>query len=658
VSEARSAVPPHVAAVLAKALEKLPADRFESAKAFGEALDDPGFSYTARTPGRGTTAITAPAMRKAPSRTPLLAAGAVAVLALALVAWTLLRPEPVQPLARLDLALGDITPNPFDDVVISPDGTTLAVAGARGGEQAIWIRRIGEADFTKLAGTESGRNPSFSPDSRWLVFRRQSDQALVKVSSAGGGTITLHQGGDPSPFWPHWGTPEWIVFISPAGLFRVPATGGTPEQIPGAGGLWPFLLPDGSGVLHAANNNVNFYDFATDSSTVLVPSARHQSYVATGHLLYVAEDGGLFAVPFDLGKHEVTGPPVRVLDRVAATGVRRGYSISRDGILVHHEGRATLGGLAGDRRFLIMGFDGGVDTVRLPSGGHFAPRFSPDGRMIAYGSASGAGGDDHLFTFDLVSGTNTQITFEGTNDDPIWSPDGTRLVFEAENLEGADGPDLYVKAVDNSTPPRQVLTRPGGQWPTGWLADGTILYTSFGGSDADLFTIPVDSGGEPRVYLEAPWWEAALSVSPDGSLGAFEADEAGRRDIWLRTFPVAEGKWRVTTGGMGLAPRWSPDGQFVYFVRNGNPEDSLFRVPVERTPQGGVVVRGEELVFTHNFSGTANWDLHPDGRRAVITDAGSSNPTTTAASDVDRYLVVLNWFSEMLSRIGREAGGR
>jgi len=662
VSETRSAVPPHVAAVLAKALEKLPADRFESAKAFGEALEDPGFNYTARTPGRGTTAaVPGQSARKPTSRAPLLALGAVAVLALALVAWTLLRPEPVQPVVRLDLALGDITPNGFDDVVISPDGTTLAVAGTRNGEQAIWIRRIGEADFTKLAGTESGRNPSFSPDSRWLVFRRQSDGALVKVSSVGGGTITLFSGGDPSPYWPNWGSEDWIVFISTSGLYRIPATGGTPEQLPGAGGLWPFLLPDGSGVLHASNNNVNFYDFTTDSSTVLVPNARHPSYAATGHLLYVAEDGGLFAVPFDLGKHEVTGPPVRVLDRVAATGVRRGYSISRDGILVHHQGTATLGGTAGDRRFLILDFEGGADTVRLPSGGHFSPRFSPEGRMLAYGSTSGAGGDDHIFTFDLVSGTNTQITFEGSNGDPIWSPDGTRLVFGAENLEGADGPDLYVKAVDNSTPARQVLTRPRGQWPTGWLADGTILYTSFGGSDTDLFTVPVDSGGEPRVYLEAPWRESNLAVSPDRTLGAFEADEAGRRDIWLRTFPVAEGKWRVTTNGPGHSARWSPDGEYVYFIRNGNPADSLFRVRTDRTPQGGVVVRAEELVLAIDISGAVNWDLHPDGRRAVLTVAVNTAGNGTAVdgqAGPDRYLVVLNWFSEMLSRIGREGGGQ
>ncbi len=658
VSEARTAVPPHVAAVLAKALEKLPADRFDSAKAFAEALEDPTFSYTARTPGRGTAAITAPPARKTQSRTPLLAVGAVAVLALALVAWTMLRPEPPQPVVRLDLALGEITPNGVDDVVISPDGTTLAVAGTRSGEQAVWIRRIGEADFTKLAGTESARNPSFSPDSRWLVFRRQSDGALVKVSSVGGGTITLFSGGDPSPYWPHWGTEEWIVFISPSGLFRIPATGGTPELIPGGGGLWPFLLPDGSGILHSASNNVNFFDFATDSSKVLVPNARHPSYVATGHLLYVAEDGGLFAVPFDLGKHEVTGPPVRVLDRVAATGVRRGYSISRDGILVHHEGQSALGGLVGDRRFLIRDFDGGVDTVRLPPGGHFSPRFSPDGRMIAYGSTAATGGDDIIFTFDLVSGTNTQITFEGSSDDPIWSPDGTRLVFDASNVDGADGEDLYVKAADNSGPALQLLTRPGNQWPTGWLADGTILYSSGTAGNMDLFTVTSDSGGEPRVYLEAPWREANLTVSPDGTLGAFEADEAGRRDIWLRTFPVAEGKWRVTTGGVGVAPRWSPDGQYVYFTRAGAPEDSLFRVRVDRTAQGGVVVRGEELVLTHDISGIGNWDLHPDGRRALITVAGNSGPTPTGEGGTDRYLVVLNWFSEMLSRIGREGGGQ
>jgi len=654
VSETRTAVPPHVGAALMKALEKLPADRFESARAFGDALADENFSYTARTPGRGTAAVSAPRPRPA-RRGPLLALGAVAVLATAVAAWALLRPTPEPPVVRLDLSFGDLEPAPYSDVVISPDGTTLAVAGTRNGEQAIWVRRIEEADFTRLAGTETGRDPSFSPDSRWLVFRRNSDQALVKVSAAGGGTITLHQGGDPSPYWPHWGTPDWIVFISPGGLFRVPATGGTPEGITG-GGLWPFLLPDGSGVLHAQNGAISFTDFVTDSSRVLVPNARHPSYVATGHLLYVAEDGGLFAVPFDLGRHEVTGPPVRVLDRVAATGVRRGYSISRDGVLVHHEGAAAMGGAAGSRRFVILDFDGGTDTLRLPPGSFNDPRFSPDGRTLAYRNVA-QGDASRIFTFDLVSGTNTQITFEGEAFEPVWSPDGTRLVYSASGVEGADGVDLYIKPVDNSTEARQLLTRPGAQGPSGWLADGTILFTSFSADMADLLTVPVEGSGTPVPYLEAPWRELDLTVSPDGTLGAFGSNETGRPDVWIRNFPVPEGKWRVTTAGSGHSPRWSPDGQFVYFVRNGSPADSLFRVRIDRTPQGGVVVRGEELVVALDIGGSANWDLHPDGRRAVVTvpvAAAGPRPGAAAQAGPDRYLVVLNWFREMLSRTGQQ----
>jgi len=649
--ELRKSIPPNLSAALARALEKLPADRFESARAFGDALADEGFHYAAGTPGRGTTAVgaTRPA---AASRAPLLVLGAVAALALGAAAWALTRPVPEPPVVRLDLAFGDIEPDPYGDVVISPDGTTLAFSGRQNGERAIWIRRIEDADFTSLEGTIGGSDPSFSPDSRWLVFSRNSDEALVKVSTAGGGVITLHSGGDPRPVFPHWGTDDWIVFSGPTGLFRIPATGGAPERVQG-GGSTQFLLPDGSGGLHAQNNNVAFTDFATDSSRVLVPNARHPSYLATGHLVYVAEDGGLFAVPFDLGRHEVTGPPVRVLDRVAATGVRSGYSISRDGVLVHHEGTADLTG-AQARRFVIIDLEtGAADTLRLPSGNVSHQRFSPNGRMLAY-FRGGQGIQGGLFTFDLVSGTNTQITSEGRTTYPVWSPDGTRLAYAAQDVEGADGADLYVKPVDNSGEARQLLSRPGDQDPTGWLADGTILVNSFVGNNADLLTLPAEGGGDPVTYLEAPWAEYDLTVSPDGILGAFTSQEMGRGDIWIRNFPVAEGKWRVTTNGPGYLARWSPDGDYVYFVRFGAPADSLFRVRVDRAPGGVPVIRGEELVITVDIAGSF-WDLHPDGRRVVVAVAEEApSPGGTTQTGTDRYLVVLNWFREMLGRIGQQ----
>jgi len=660
VSEARSAVPPHVAAVLAKALEKLPADRFESAKAFGEALSDESFTYIARTPGRGTAAIPAQPPTTRGKRTRFIEAALVVLLAGA-AAWGWLRPEPEEMASRFDLSLGGLEPNINADVIISPDGSMIALAAGTGAEQAIYLRRVGELNFQKVLGTDGAQQASFSPDNQWIVFRK-TDNTLVKVAVTGGGAMTLLSGGEINPFSPHWGKDDNIVITGPQGVYLIPASGGEPKRLENVGGTRPFLLPDGSGVLHTGSGGggVSVLDFETDSSIVLIPNAQHPSYVETGHLLYVAEDGGLFAVPFDLGRHRVTGPAVRVLDRVAATFVRRGYSVSRAGVLVHHEGAGTLAaGPALATKLLIMDLDGGTDTVPLPTGRRMNPRFSPDGRFIAYEMVDQSrNGETDIYTFDRVTGTNTQITFEGDNDDPVWSPDGTRILFD-KDVDGA-GEELHIKPVDNSTAEELVLTMPGDQVPTAWLDDDTVMFESYsgGGGTGDLYTYSLKDNGEPKPYLEAPWVERGGQVSPDRTLAALVSTETGVAEIWLRTWPVPEGKWRISFGGFNSrAPRWSPDGQFVYFWRRGTPIDTLYRARVDRNP--GVVVRGAEQVLTIVTENLEFWDIHPDGRHLITTVRAGAAPTqasaVAAAPQVDRYLVVLNWFTELRALTARGA---
>jgi serine/threonine-protein kinase len=534
----------------------------------------------------------------------------------------------------------------------------LAVSATVGSEQAIYLRRIGEADFRKVPDTDNGRFPSFSPDGQWLVFRDNSENTLVKVAVAGGGALTLVDDDAISPFDPHWGENDVIVFTGPQGIFTVSATGGVPRQHTiSASGRNPHLLPDGRGALivpgGAGGSSIEYLDLESDSSWVIVPEGRHATYVATGHVLYAPPSGGLFAVPFDLDAREVTGPPRRVLNRVAFSNVRRGYSVSRRGILVHLEGEGVAFGTGGlQTRFLIVDRAGAIDTIRHPSGVNFDPRFSPDGRKIAYEFA-GRGGESHIYTYDLLTGTNPQITFEGDNDDPEWSPDGTRLMFNSDR--GESGDDIYVKAADNSGEAELVLSRPGGLFVSHWFREDTILVEALD-EQLDLLVHSGLADDTARPFLQAPWDEFVARVSPDGKLVAYSSEETGEEEIWLQDFPVPAGKRRVSFGGDAAGARWSPDGSLLYFWRAGGGRtiDSLFSVRIERTPS--VVVHQPEYVFGTDITGGSNsWDLHPDGERFVITVAeGSPEPAAAAASGVPatRYLVVLNWFEELKERLG------
>jgi len=649
VTTLRNTVPAHVAAAIHTAIQKLPADRFPTAAAFAEALGNTGYTTATAVPGA------AAAGKGLRHNRPALALGGLAAVAIAVALWGWFRPEPQAEPVLLDLALGGITLTNSGEVIISPDGSMLAVGGIRDGQEAIWLRRIGEPDFQKVLGTDNGQRPSFSPDNQWIVFRRNSDNSLVKVAVTGGGAMTLVGSGDINPFESHWGTDEWIVFGSPQGVHRVPASGGPVELLAGAGGRQPLLLPDGSGVLHTLNGDVSVLDFSTDSSTVLVPEARHPVYVATGHLLYIAEDGGLFAVPFDLGAHRVTGPAVRVLDRVAGTNARRGYSVSRNGTLVHYEGEVGnfTGGTGAPTAFVLMDLSGKGDTIPLPPGRRLSPRFSPDGRTVAYEFVAPArNGPTDIYTFDLVTGTNAQITFDGDNDNPIWSPDGKRIVWDRDTAPNME--DLFVKLADNSGPMELMLAMPAHQNATGWLEDGTVLLESFGGgqSSSDLLVYSPDEKGAAKVWLNAPWDEFELAVSPDRTLAAHVGDETNDEEVWLRTWPVPEGKWRVSFGGNAYSPRWSPDSRYIYFWQIETPTSTLFRARVDRTPS--IVVRAPERVLSLALDGDSGWDLHPDGERFIATVPGPvvSGAAGPAAAE-SRYLVVLNWFTELKALTSR-----
>ena len=659
VTKIRKSVPPHVAAATAQSLEKLAADRFDSAAKFAAALTNPSFTLPT------TQATVASAPTSDPWKRVAMAAAAVAVVAVVIAALGWTRAQPASPTTRLDLSLGSIVLSRVgEDIAVSPDGSMFAVSGRLDGEVAIFLRRRGEADFNKVPGTENGLGPAFSPDNEWIVFRDNAENTLVRVAVAGGGLLTLMDDDAIGPFNPHWGEDGTIVFGGRSGTHVLRVGGGPPEPVPFVGSRRPYMLPDGSGLLSSIGGVVQFHDFASDSTWEIIADGAHPTYVESGHILYVPASGGLFAVPFDLSSRQVTGPPQRVLDRVASSVGGRGYAVARNGTLVHHEGELAGGGGGARLRFVI--FDrarsdtyllgsvpyetqGVVDTVRHPAGTVDEPRFSPDGRTLAYDYFTTSNRESNIYTFDLLIGTTSQITFEGDNDSPVWSPDGTQILFRSER-DGSDGADLYVKPADNSSGAESVVSRPGNQRPNHWLEDDVVLFQSTEAGNQDIWSYLVSGGGDPEPYLEAPWGEFVPTVSPDGALAAYTSNETGQNvEVWLHDYPVPAGKRRVSFGG-GQGPRWSPDGNTLYYWKRAGGADTLFSVVIERDP---VVVRQPEFVLEADRAGSPwAWDLHPDGERFLVMVADGGSAPTQGEPSPTRFLVVLNWFEELQARVG------
>jgi dipeptidyl aminopeptidase/acylaminoacyl peptidase len=174
-----------------------------------------------------------------------------------------------------------------------------------------------------------------------------------------------------------------------------------------------------------------------------------------------------------------------------------------------------------------------------------------------------------------------------------------------------------------------------------------------GDAPDDLLLWTLGSSSPPVPYLNAPWAETSLQVSPDGSLAAYLSNERGPFEVWVREFPVPQGKWRVSDGP-SAAPRWSPDGRHLYYTHAGGGSgiDTLYRARLDRTR--GLSVGPKEVLYIGDLDGIANWDLHPDGKRFVAVVPPASGPAqqsgaagVAASPQEARFLITLNWAASL-----------
>ena len=549
ITSVRRTVPAHVAAALAQALEKLPADRFASAAEFAAALADESFTYQARartttttaTPESITTAVPVGAARPWLSDRRSMAALAVIVF---LTVWGLIEyvSAPERGTLVLNLDLGEIVADAWGDVIVAPDGSAFATAGEVGGETALYVRRADESRFRLLPGTENARYPAFSPDGEWIVFQDDAQRSLLRVPLGGGTPLTvLPSGVFANPFQLSWGDDGTIVFRCPSSICRIAENGGEPEFLYDLeGGNWvyfPRLLPGGSGVLFTDTRSMSIavLDIEADTVHQLIPEGVDATYVDTGHIVYAHPNGGLFAAPFDLNGLDVTGPPVPVLDDVsmvvigANNIIRAKYSISRNGTLVYGTGGFVAGQAGGAQQLVVVDLEGNEEALVLAPRDLDAVAWSPDGGSVVFESST------NIYTYNVELGTTPrQLTFEGNNLRPVFSPDGNRVVFSSARA-GTDGIDLFVKTLDDDAPPRSIVSLPGNEYATHWPSATLIVFESAtGGADLWMFDPTDPDSARAEVYLPLEANLRNIVVSPDGTLAAYWSNETGLREVYIR----------------------------------------------------------------------------------------------------------------------------
>jgi len=652
VTVLRKNVPPGVAEALATALEKLPADRFDSAKAFAEALANPAFV------AGGSTRVAGAASRAArpAARQPLvlgLAAALVVALGVAAVQWRAAHRVTTPPVVRFDIEVPSsmLIGNSASgtNMAVSPDGLTIAYAFVeRAGASRIHLRRLGQGTAQPLAGTDGAQQPRFSPDGRSIAYVARDQIWRVPVD---GGTPVAVGRISSAAVGLTWSSAGRILVTTGAGLVSFPEAGGEARLLARpdtAGGdlyfFQPYALPDGKRVMlgvqptgglsgtRLASVSLETGDITRFDLSLLDPLG-----YLDGTLVYVVPSGAMMAIDLDVERGRITSDPVAlgmtVLTRVSGAS---DAALSPTGTLVYQSSNEeTLVGWVGSER--------SFEPLLVEPRAYGFPRLSPDGGRIAM--TIGQGGRSDVWLYDLASATPMRFTSAGTvNDRPEWTPDGARVLYRADR---GTRTAIWWQAADLSTPPAPLLASEAHDYYEAVVTpDGrTLVYQvdDAGSMQADVMYRALDGDTTTHPVIATNFIEAQARVSPDGKWVAYVTDASGASQVVVQPFPGPGGQVQVSSAG-GSEPVWAKDGRRIFY-RDGQ---NLIAASVTTVPSFAVTAR--EALFTDEYAFAraphANYDVAADGKRFLMVKSAA----------VPKLAVVYGWQSELQARL--RAGNR
>ena len=655
-------VPPHLRAVVKSCLQKDRKARIPDISAVRFLIDR---GETLATPAANDATADAGSRRTRPTSRGWQAAAAL--LALTTVAgatawWFASRPTAVTttrflvypPEKNTFITAGRATTS----VVISPDGSKLAfTARDASGKTLLWMRPIDSLTAQPLPNTEDAAYPFWSPDSRFIAYF--VPQKLLKIAASGGPPQTLcNTGVDFAVRGGTWSQDGTIVFnTGPAGILsRVSSAGGQPSEFmrPAqglTGYVFPSFLPDGRHFLfyaaatsgQVAGVYVGSLDTAAESKHLAGADSAAVYDSQSGHLLFVRQ-GTLLAQPFDSKTLALTGVSFPIAEHVEGGTVPgvAAFSVSGNGILAYGIG-AGIAGLQ------MAWFDRQGKQIEAvgPSGNYRWLDLAPDGKRVAVHRHDGSGGD--IWVTDLSRSTTSRFTFDASqeNNSPIWSPDGTRVVY-ASFRNGKSG--LYQKLANNAGTEERLVESNSPTVPMSWSPDGSsIVYEVIDTKTSqDLWVLPLSGDRKPSPLLHTPFFESHGQISPDGKRLAYHSNETGRNEVYVQPFPGGAGRWQVSTNG-GYFPHWRRDGRELFYMAQasggkmmavdirssgstfeaGSPRELFDSSYINLTHTGTSIVAGPYHAFA----------VSADGQRFLIPHP----PSTDTASLTPPIAVVENW---------------
>src|SRR5262245_13115874 len=595
VTALQPVAPPMIDRIVATSLAKDPDDRYQTAR---DLLRD--LKWIAS--GAQTMVATPVLPSVRPSRAPWLVAAAlgVASLASAVVVVRHARERPPAPSAI------QFTVAPPDNVqfgglpgggtgvatqlAVSPDGRNVVAVASGLNDYQLWLRPFDGAAWRAIPGSEGSAFPFWSPDSRFVGFF--AGGKLKKVQVSGGPPTNVCDaarglGGT-------WNRDNLIVFgVTPDSggsvLLRVSANGGTPaptsvlDKTTGeTSHRWPQFLPDDRHFLYTAAvgtccppvKTAAIRVGAIDSAeTVTLFQAESSVSYAAGYLLF-SRDSTLMAQRFDPANRSVAGDAFPVADRVNAEGSRYApFSVSESGVLAYSSGpsRVTTRLTWLDRAGAVTGTVGGPAS-------YLNPALARDDRHVAVSVAEGDAERRAIWILDVQRGGMSRLTFDAIADtSPIWSPDGSRVAFHSVRTGESTLRQILVSGAA-----RDEKLMAGPQLlPSDWSPDGRFITYSPSASSSDVWILPLTGDRKPFALVQTPFSERNGAFSPDGRWIAYQSNETGQSQVYVRPFPPTAKKWLVSIDG-GEQPTWRGDGKELFFLA---PDSKMMAATVDTSRQ-------------------------------------------------------------------------
>jgi serine/threonine-protein kinase len=566
----------------------------------------------------------------------------------AATAFIVSRPEIRPPaIARfvVPLPAGDAPVTGFQPMTaLSPDGRTLVYRARRNGIVQLFRRDMHELEPQAIPGTEDATSPFFSPDGRWLGF--DGDGVLKRLSLAGGTPVVIAAA--PGGVTATWLRDDSIVFATNTSrvLQRVPASGGEPQPLTTLDQsrgdtlhLLPQALPDGRSVMFTivsgSTRRVAVRQPSGDIRVVL--EGTHGRYLAPGFVVF-SREGALWAAPFDLNRLTVAGPPAPLVEGIENTdSTVLHFDVAPSGAMAYLPAGEAESGL---QRLIWFDREGHETPVNLEPRPYIRASLSPDGTRIAL--AIRERGNTDIWIAEPERRAISRLTFEPTIETmPTWSPDDRVVAFRSER----EGPGLFQRDPQGARPIERLTATDGPiHSPYAWTPDGkTLLFALFRSFRNQAIASVTPPNTTVRVLLDGNFAQLDPQVSPDGRWLAYQSDETGRFEIYVRPYPdVNLGRWQVSTGG-GTSPRWNPNKRELHYM----DPNGLMAVPLASATSFSAG-QPRRLFPVKAFGGRlgADFEISPDGQRFLFILDGPP-----AAVRPSHLVVVQNWAEELRARL-------